>query len=280
MHLNTNRLQEKGPSIMKTTIPKGARALIPAVFLLLAVHVPAGHAHDMWVTMQDYLVAKSKPAVLSVASAHHFPAHADEIMPRDRMDKVVLLGPDGKELPTAPQGEAQYQSLPPLEAPGTYMIVATPQSGFASKTTEGYQRGKNKKDLKEVIECRYSEKHGKALFTVGAPGGAVFSQSLGHKMEIIPMKDPALLKEGDELPVKVVLEGQPAKTYVYGTYAGFSDESNTFAYTTHTDKEGMAKVKMIKAGTWLLLVKEEMPYSDQTVCDKLSYAASLTFQVR
>ncbi len=264
---------------MKNISRKVNEILITAV-LLSFIQVSFGHAHDMWVSMQDYFPSKSDPAVLAVASAHRFPAQTDELMSRDRVDKVVIMSPEGKELATAPQGDAQYKSATPLEGQGSYLAVATPQNGFSSKTAEGYQRGKSKKDLKDVIECRYSEKNGKALFTVGAPGGDAFSRTFGHKMEIIPMKDPAFLKEGDELPVKVLLEGQPAKTYVYGTYAGFSNESSTFAYTTHTDKEGIAKIKIIKAGTWLLLVKQEMPYSDATVCDKTSYAASLTFQVR
>ena len=205
---------------MKTISRKAARILISAS-ILSAACVSTVHAHDMWIQMQDYLLGKSQNAVFSVASAHHFPPKGDELMTRDRIDKVVVLSPDGKELPAVPQGDTQYQSKS-LEAQGTYIAVAAPQNGFSSKTPEGYQRGKSKKDVKDVIECRYSEKFGKALFTVGTPGGNAFSQSLSHKMEIIPMKDPAMLKEGDDLPVKVLMEGKPARTYIYGTYAGFS----------------------------------------------------------
>ncbi|MHC1729730.1 MAG: DUF4198 domain-containing protein [Syntrophobacteraceae bacterium] len=246
---------------------------------LLAVQASACHAHDTWVVMQEYAVGKSKPASLAVANAHRFVIPCDESMPRDRVEKVVFLTPDGKELPAAPQGDKLYQSGS-LEAQGTYVAVVTPQNGFSSKTPAGYQRGKSKKDLKDVVECRCSEKHAKALFTVGGPGGDAFSRPLGHKMEIIPMNDPATLKEGDFLSVRVLIEGKPARTNLYGTYAGFSDESGTFCYTTRTDKEGVAKIRIIKAGTWLLLAKEEMHYPDTTVCDKLSYAASLTFQVK
>jgi len=264
---------------MKSGSRKCVRMLV-AVVLLSAVHATAGHAHDMWINMQSYMVDKSKPAVLTVSSAHSFVVPGAEFMARDRIDKVGFWGPDGKELPAAPQGDTQYQSRAPLELQGSYVTVVTPHNGFSSKTTAGYQQGKSKKDLTDVIECRYSEKYSKALFTVGAPGGETFSRVLGHKMEIVPLKDPATLKEGDDLPVKVLLEGKPAATYIYGTYAGFSNESNTFAYTTHTDKEGIAKVGMIKAGIWLLLVKQEQPYPDAAVCDKLTHAASLTFQVR
>jgi len=264
---------------MKIISRKVALTLASAVWLL-AVHVPAGHAHDMWINMQDYALGKSKPAVLSVASAHHFVVPGGDLMARAQVDKVVFYSPDGKEVPAAPRGDTEYQSKSPLEAPGTYMAVAVPQNGFVSLTPEGRQRGKTKKDLKDVVECRYSEKSAKALFTVGAPGGSAFSRPLGHKLEIIPLKDPATLKAGEDLPVKVLFKGQPARTYVYGTYAGFSNESSVFAYTVQTDKEGIAKVKLIKPGTWLLLVKQEMPYPDATVCDTLAYAAALTFQVR
>lgn len=254
--------------------------MFSVVVLLSAVHAAAGYAHDMWINMQDYTPDKSKPAALSVGFGHGFVIPGKEFLSRDQVDKVFFLSPDGKEIPLIPEGNEKYQSKTPLKAEGSYVAVVKKQGGFSSKTVEGVQRGKSKKDLKDVIECSYSEKYAKASFTVGTPGGEAFLQVLGHQMEIVPLKDPAKLKEGDELPVKVLFQGKPTRTYVYGTYAGFSSESNTFAYTTYTDKDGIAKIKVIKGGTWLLIVKQEMAYPDAAVCDKLSCAASLTFRVR
>ena len=75
------------------------------------------------------------------------------------------------------------------------------------------------------------------------------------------------------------MDGKPASTIVYGTYAGFSEDPGTFAYATST-KEGIAKIKLLKSGTWLLLAKQESAYRDPSVCDKQTYAGSLTFQVK
>jgi uncharacterized GH25 family protein len=238
------------------------------------------YAHDTWIIMQNYTMDKSITAVFSIANAHSFVIPGKKLLPRDQVDKAFFLDPDGKEIPAVAGADDSFQSKTVLKTPGSYVAVVKKQGGFSSKTTDGYKRGKNKKDLKDVLECNYSEKYAKALFTAGTPGGKSFSQVIGHPIEIVPLQDPAKLKKGDILTVKILFQGKPARTNVYGTYAGFSEESGTFAYTTSTDKDGIAKIKLINEGTWLLLVKQETVYPDATVCDKQSCTASLTFRVR
>lgn len=250
------------------------------VFVCLIINSSLAVAHDMWINMQDYSIDKSKPAVLTIGYGHSFVIPGKEFLSHDRVDAVSFLGPDGKEVLSVPEGDAKYQSKDSFGTEGSYLAVVKQRAGFKSKTVDGYRSEKNRKDLKDVIECRYSEKYAKAIFTVGAPGGDSFSKLLGHPIEIVPLGDPAKLKKGDVLMVKILLQGKPARTNVFGTYAGFSEESGTFAYTTSTDKDGIAKIKLINEGTWLLLVKEEMAYPDTNVCDKRSMAASLTFKVK
>jgi uncharacterized GH25 family protein len=237
-------------------------------------------AHDLWMTVDPYLMDKAGSPSLAIFNAHRFPAGSEDYLSGDRLDQAFIIAPNGVKVAASAKADGICIPQTPLTDTGTYLAVALPRDGFATKTTEGYQKGKTKKDLDNVIECKYSRKFAKAVFTVGLPGGETVSKPLGHAMEIVPLKDPAMLKIGQILPVKVLLEGKPARTYVYGTYAGFSESGDAFAYTTRTDKEGVARIKMIHDGVWVLIAKHEEAYPDTAECDKQAWAASLTFEIR
>ena len=237
-------------------------------------------AHDLWMTVDPYILRNADSPSLAVFNAHRFPADVKDYLAADRLDQAFLITPNGTKVTVTAKADGTCGAQAQLTETGTYLAAALPHNGFATKTTEGYQRGKSKKNLDNVIECRYSQKFAKAVFTVGHPGGQVFSKPLGHSMEIVPMTDPATLKAGEVLPVKVLVEGKPARTIVFGTYAGFTESPNTFAYTTRTDKNGIAAVKMIHDGVWVLIAKQEEAYPDTAECDKRSWAASLTFEIR
>ncbi len=236
--------------------------------LALCFTSPAG-AHDTLLLMDTYQAAANTTPGLKVYSTHHFLPEQKEIVGPDKLEEVFFITPSGKRA-------AQDAKLTET---GTTLCLAVPVNGFATKTPDGYQRGKNKKEVENPIFCSSSVKYTKAVFTVGQAGGDAYAKPLGQAMEIVPLKDPATLKTGDILPVQILKEGQPARTFVYGTYDGFTDEANTFGYTTKTDKEGVANIKLIHDGTWVLIAKVEEPYPDTSVCDMQRWAASLTFYV-
>jgi len=253
---------------------------LPILTLLSVLVCQPTWAHDLWITMDADQLKNGGQGVAAVFSSHHFPAPVADYMAPERTDKIFFITPGGKQVAAKKAKDGRFEPQSALTENGTYVAVAIPVNGFATKTTEGYQRGKSKKDVTNAIQCRFSQKFAKAVFSKGNGGGNAFSQPMGHAMEIIPMKDPAALKAGDTLPVKVLLEGKPARTYIYGTYAGFSESANTYAYTTRTDKEGVAQIKMLHNGDWLLLAKMEEGYPDAAVCDLKSWAASLTFAIQ
>jgi uncharacterized GH25 family protein len=262
------------------------QTLIHAISVLFVVAcsvmcATAALAHDTWAVMQEYTLSRPTEPVLGVVSSHLFTIPGKDYVAPDRVEKAFFLSPDGSESISASPAKEGFHARHALNTAGTYMAVVVSRPGFSSKTTEGYRQGKTKKDLKDVVSCSYSEKFSKALFTVGKTGGAAFSKPLGHSLEIVPLQDPSAMKVGEVMSVRVLFQGKPLpSTTVSGVYAGFSDDPGTFAYSTNTNKEGVARIKLIHNGPWLLLVKQKNAYPDTTVCDAKSYSSSLTFNVR
>ncbi len=249
---------------------KGLNQLLSMGILALALCVssPAA-AHDTLLIMDTYQAAVNTTPGLKVFNTHHFLPPEKELMEPDRIQEVFFITPSSKRVARDAM----------ITETGTCLCLAVPVNGFYTKTPDGYQRGKTKKDVENPILCSSSVKYAKAVFTVGQAGGDAWAKPLGQAMEIVPLKDPATLKTGDILPVKVLKEGKPARTFVYGTYDTFSDQKDTFGYTTKTDKEGVANIKLIHKGTWLLIAKVEEPYPDTSVCDSQRWATSLTFYI-
>jgi uncharacterized GH25 family protein len=259
---------------------KKLRLILVNLFFLTAFYASHAWSHDLWVSMEKYRIEKAATPTIVIFSSHRFPAPVGDYIKSERLEKAFILTPSGRQFAATVKSDGTYDSSAAMTEEGTCLAVSLPVNGFSTKTTEGYQQGKNKKQVSNAIECRDSKKFAKAVFTVGKPAGELFSKPLGHAMEIIPQKDPALIKVGEVLPVLVLLEGKPAKTNVFGTYSSFSENPSTFAYTTATNKEGIAEIKMIHNGVWLLLVKQEESYPNADECDKRTWAATLTFEIQ
>jgi len=247
--------------------------------LILGVTCYQAIAHDMWLDVRDYTPQVNEEITLTLAYGHHFPARG--FMAQKDLDEIYMLDQKGNRVNIKPYSDVEFKGEKPLKKEGTYLVVAKKKGGFFTKTTEGYKRGCTKKGLKNVIKCTYSAKYSKAIVNVGKAGGKTFSKALGHELEIIPLADPGNLQEGDYLPIKVMFKGKPlSSTHVFGTYQGFSTEKNTFAYATKTNKEGIAKIKMLKAGVWLITTSRIEDYPDPKECDQYKFASSLTFEVK
>lgn len=263
---------------MKTSIERfGVLALVvTCVFMIFPVWAPA---HDMWLEMQDYTIDAGEDLSLTLAYGHHFPARG--VMDKDDLEEVYVLDGKGQRMDIKADANITYKTVKASKEEGTYLVVAKKKGGFFTKTTEGYKRGQSKKGLKNVIQCTYSAKYAKAIVNVGTAGGKAYSKVLGQDFEIVPMADPGTLAQGDYLPVKILFKGKPlASAQVLATYMGFSTEKNTFAYATKTDKAGVAKIKTLHYGVWLITASNIQDYPDEQECDQYKFSSSLTFEIR
>ena len=251
-----------------------------AIFLVGMVSSNA-YAHYLWVNVDNYSPKMDEEITISLGWGHHFPE--DGLPAADKLERMYLISPDEKKIPLEirPEGEKGLVGSVKvkLEKPGTYLVVAEKKSGFVTKTTEGYKY-QSKKGLKGVIKSSWSEGSAKAIINVSETSGNSFQKEISQRYQVIPVDEPGKLKEGDYLRVKVTLDDKPYSTLVYATYAGFSTEKDTFAYTTRTSKEGIAKIKMLKSGIWLIKTSDEIPYPNAEEADVYSFTSTLTFGIK
>jgi len=246
------------------------------VFFLLVCTALSAHAHFPWINLEDGAIATGKELKWSVGWGHRFPLAG--FMKGEDVAEMLVLGPDGNtKIEAASASELEFKSSQGLSKPGAYIVAGKRKVGFYTRTTEG-SKSQSKKGLSNVISCSRSNSFMKSIANVDTATGKV-DTVVGHAMEIVPLVNPASLRVGDYLPIRVMLKGKPYNGEFLASYGGLSTENGVFAYAAGTDKEGLGKVRILHSGVWLIKVDFKEPFADLSECDVESYMANLTFEV-
>jgi len=237
---------------MKKVIKKCIIVLLATSMYFMMIGI--SFAHDLWIIINNPYPSTGDKVIAKVVFGHNFPYY-DILISRDSLTEFFYLDPDGQkkdiintwEDKTGDRSGALVGEFIP-DQKGSYLITAC----------------RKVKGNKQHVA---SEKYAKSIVSTGE-GKSSISKPLGHRIEIIPLKDPKDIKIGDTFPVKILFEGKPLSTYLYATYAGYYSEDEPFPFFTKSNEDGIANLKIPQAGTYML------------VCNhKVDFSASLTFQV-
>ncbi|SFM53725.1 DUF4198 domain-containing protein [Thermodesulforhabdus norvegica] len=209
-------------------------------------------AHDLWINVGE---VKHNKATVAVVFGHNFPYY-DILITKDRLADFFYVVPSGerrqvekvREEETG-DGKGALLADIPLEEPGTYVVVASIK-----------RRGSEKQVP--------SEKYAKAIISTDRTSQSIPPLPHEPRLDILPLENPASIKPGVCLPVKVLYEGQPLSTYLYATYAGYYSETEPFPITVKSDEDGIACVPVDRPGNWLVQCSH-----------KVDISATLTFTV-
>lgn len=259
------------------------RAVVVALCFILIAIPYAVQAHMFWLNVSDYTPEAGEPVFLEIGFGHQYPR--DEIIKEGRVERVFAVDNYGKEFAVEQIFPSFCKFMPPGE--GVYQIIAVMKSGFVSKTTDGRKLG-SKKDHANAVDCFAFRMTATALISVGT-SPAVFSGKGRNVLEVIPLKNPAVLKAGDSMAVKVSFQGKPltgAKVQVakaehasraeHGPGGHAPGMHQHWAQEEETNGNGVAVVKLPPEEPCLFMVNHESPYEDQSECDRYSYRTSLT----
>lgn len=251
-----------------------ATASIATVLLMLA---GAATAHEFVAVPASRTAAAGAALPIAVYSTHAL--LEPEELERTEINRVRIVH-GGTRTDVALRGdEGRLLQLGEGRAPaaGTFIVSGHRLPLVFSTTPEGSRPG-SKLDNPTAIRAGRTEKFSKALVNLSAsdPG---FATVLGDRLEIVPAANPAGLRVGDELPVRVLFEGQPLGAAVTATYQGFSTRPDTYAYATQATAEGIAHIRITAPGLWLVRVQHRIMLSGNREIDIDTTRAILAFQV-
>ncbi len=216
--------------------------------------------HDLWLYLRSYYLKPGSRAEVKVVFGHNFP-YEDILIPISKLTEFYYLKPDGKKAAFSKVREVRRKNDPSSRKGCVIAEFFPKEEGIYVLSVSRVRKG--------TPERVPSYKYAKAVVVVGDSKKGTPSRVLGHRLELVPLKDPSLLKPGSVLPVKVLFDGRPLSTFVYATYAGYWSETEPFPVVVKSDENGIARIKISRSGIWMV------------VCNhRIDFSASLTFEVR
>lgn len=254
------------------------------MFLVLTFIATQASAHFLWVNAKDLTPSANRYLKFSIGWGHGF---------YNPVGSILLNGKKIKEfyMLTSQGQKVQIKGINPLQfktesriPQGTHLVVISRNEDFYTKFKVKNKTKKvhaSKKGLKNVIESRFIGMYAKAIVNSGKAKktSPVLSKKIGHRLEIVPLTDPAKLKPGDYMKFKLLFNGKPLGEAFNSTYLGFS-EDQAWAYSARTNSQGLGKVRLLKPGIWVIRVNHKEKYPNTGVCDIYSLTASLVFEIK
>ncbi len=237
---------------------------LAAAFGLLAAGAVAGpwaagaaRAHEFLVRPAATSVAAGQTAAFTVESTHVF-MRSEEMEAADTV--AVTLQQGGQTVPAALRENPAALRLDgevTVPAGGSAWLLGHRLGQVWSTTPAGTQPGGRDRHP-DAVRARLFEKFAKTLLNPD-PSDTMFAQPVGHRLEIVPVTNPAAARVGEDVTVRVLYDGQPLATPVYATHDGFTDTPNSYAYVTETYGEGaesgLARVRITAPGLWMVRVQ-------------------------
>ena len=176
-----------------------------------------------------------------------------------------------------------------LTGEGTHLLVMESNPAFieldGAKFTEYleedglddvlYQRKKD--NISGDSASEFYSRHTKLILQMGSKTDDLYRKRCNLPIEIIPEKNPALLKKGDRIAFRIFYEGKPlfgAKVKVWNRYNHRTSVQNIFS-----QQDGRIETHVSNPGAWMVSVVKMVPSKDPKA-DYRSYWGTLVFGVQ
>ncbi len=243
-------------------------------------------AHDFWIEPSSFRPAVGSTVALRLFVGPHFEGEPFPRVPQ-LVSKFVLVSASGEQpIPGGPGDDPAgtirmaepglaivgYRSLNyPVSLDAAKFEAYLKEEGLEKISTLRAKRGETARPGREVFS-----RCAKAILDVGGTGSTGFDRPLGFTLELVPERNPYALRPSDALPMRLLLDGKPlAGALVHAQLHG----EPAAASSARTGRDGRARLRLSKAGLWMIKAVEMGPAPSGADADWQSLWASLTFEM-
>ncbi len=268
------------------------RKILMSLLLCSALILPA-IAHDLFLKLDSFFVAVNDKIAIKILNGSF--QGSEGAVNFARLKDASIVSPNGErtnpnEADFTKDDKTAFLNLQPTEA-GNYVVgLSTMQreidlkaadfneylieDGIPDTLAERKRKNESAKDVRE----RYS-KHVKTIFQVGGKQTDNFKIALGYPVEIVPKNNPYSLKIGDTFEFQCLKDGKPLKNQFVMTGRENADGNLMVGENIRTNKNGVAKIKLVGAGKWYVKFIQMTPLNDAALNYESNWA-TLTFEIR
>lgn len=304
-----SRQRSRDERIIVRANPQGSRwaQVGVATLALLAVCTSLLTAHDFWIVPDAFAVTPGGRFAARGQTSSLFPTSLSAVTP-DRVVEARVLTTDGdvriRELSVRgsslllghrPKDRGQHVigvRLAPRkvrESPASFRHYLDAEG--APEALVRYERAGLLPAIGgDSITRRYA-KYAKSFVEVGN-GPRAFARAFGHPLELVPLSDPAKLRVGDTLHLRLILLGKPAPLARLTAGAillrdGASALADTAAArraaaadtAIATDSAGVVTLVLSRAGVWNVRTIQIVPSVTGSGADWDVHWATIVFRV-
>lgn len=266
-------------------------------------------AHDFWLVPDAFAVAPGGWVEVRGQTSSSFPT-SESAVALDRIADARLLSATGAEPLTGLSHvgtSLRIRHRP--NAAGQYVVTTALRPRSLREASAGFRRYMELEGAAELAE-RYARegllpktdsitrryaKYAKTVVEVGQGGARAFERVAGHPLEFIPLTDPATLRVGDSLAVRLLYRSRPlARAHLHagaapaapagsgteqGSPAARGGTAATKDLSLVTDTAGVARIPVARAGVWNVRTIHILPADANSGADWDVHWATFVFPV-
>lgn len=266
------------------------KTLIACIFTFTLAG-PSAFAHDYWLQPDKFFVAAKAPATLRLYLGHEGTNVVERPYQKKMTLRFELVSADStRDLKQGAKNNAkparQIKSLPA----GTHWAVLKRDVSHITLKPAKFTSYLKHEGLERIIKARAEageskkagrERYGrylKCLLQAGDKRDDTWKRVLKLKLEIVPLSNPASLKPGGSLQVRVLFEGQPLPGSAI--FCIQKSDGKATMQSTKTDKAGVAKFAVKSKGAYLVRLVHMRRTKSSKRADWESFWGAMAFGVR